>query len=86
MRVDEMFSLLPEGSQVVPFQSLREREHLQRRNRCTELSVDVGRDATRDLQDAVICCLAVELLIVPDKHDGKDRERKDHAGNQQAQA
>ena len=86
MGPDEKFGLLPEGGQVVAFQSLRERKHLQRRNRCTELCVGVGRDATRDLQDAVICCLAVALIIVPDEYDRKDRERKDHACNQQTQA
>jgi hypothetical protein len=49
MRFDEVFCLFPEGGKIVPFQSLRECKHLQRRNRSTELCIDVGRDAARDL-------------------------------------
>ena len=48
--------------------------------------IDVGGDAARDLQDAVVGGPAVALIIVIDKHDREDGERKDHACNQQAQA
>ena len=81
-----MLCLLPEGGKIVPFQSLRECKHLQGRNRSTKLCIDVGCDAPCDLQNAIVCCPTVGLIIVINKRDREDGKRKDHASDQQTQA